>query len=38
LIGTAAELIMAGVMYRFAPPAARAAVRAEAAAVESAND
>src|SRR5262245_33536183 len=37
LIGTAAELIMAGVMYRFAPAAARAAVRAEVAAAESVN-
>jgi len=37
LIGTASELIMAGVMYRFAPAAARAAVREEMAAAESVN-
>jgi hypothetical protein len=38
LLGTAAELVMAGLLYRFAPAAARAALRAEAVAAEAAND
>jgi hypothetical protein len=38
LLGTVAELVMAGILYWFAPPAARAAVRAEAAAAETLDD
>ncbi|HKB02919.1 MAG TPA: hypothetical protein VKD90_11910, partial [Gemmataceae bacterium] len=38
LLGTIAEMVMAAILYRFAPPAARAAVRAEAAAAEAANE
>jgi hypothetical protein len=34
LIGTLAELIIAGLMWRFAPPAARAAVREEVEKIE----
>jgi glycosyltransferase 2 family protein len=37
LLGTTSELLMAAILYRFAPSAARAAVRAEAAAVEGLN-
>lgn len=36
LLGTVAELIVAGLMYRFAPSAAKAAVHAEVAAIEEA--
>ena len=32
LLGTTAEIVMAGVLYYFAPPAARRALRDEAAA------
>lgn len=38
LLGTTSELLMAAILYRFAPSAARAAVRAEAAAAEVLND
>jgi hypothetical protein len=38
LLGTLSEMAMAAILYRFAPPAARAAVRAEAAAAEGANE
>jgi hypothetical protein len=34
LLGTLAELIIAGIMWRFAPPAARAAVREEVEKIE----
>jgi glycosyltransferase 2 family protein len=38
LLGTTAELLMAGLLYRFAPAAERAAVRAEAVAAEAVHD
>ena len=38
LLGTLSEMAMAAILYRFAPPAARAAVRVEAAAAEGANE
>jgi glycosyltransferase 2 family protein len=34
LLGTIAELVMAAILYRFAPPAARAALQAEAEAAD----
>lgn len=38
LLGTTAEIVMAGILYRFAPPAARRALREEAAAAEDPDD
>ena len=34
VLGTVAEIVMAGILYRFAPSAARAALRDEAAVAE----
>jgi uncharacterized membrane protein YbhN (UPF0104 family) len=38
VLGTVVEIVVAGLLYRFAPSAARAALRAEAAVAEAVND
>ena len=38
LLGTTAELVMAGVLYRFAPSATRRALRDEVVVAEAVND